>query len=132
MTWRTEILALVPWVRGVRRPTPCDGYRPMSGRARSDPELRERHRCRNDASWRFVALRSSWGRSGAYCYAHLVNEGLYGDPREERRITRWFERHLDAVNGVRARHGLPPLLPHAEPAAAPSGSVTLLDEGEDV
>lgn len=111
MTWRTEIVELLPYVYRRRRPTTCDGYRSMSFKARRDPELRERYRCRRPAYWRFTALRRANfpARSGVYCWSHLLSRGLDGCPEEQDRHTRWWNAHLGEVNAIRTRHGYPPI-----------------------
>lgn len=106
MSWRTELVELLPWVRRYARRRQCDAYRPMSRRARLDPVRRETYRCVAPAWWRYVALDDDWAQTGTYCWSHLLSRGLYGDEAERRRHVRWWNRHLIEVNEVRARHGL--------------------------
>lgn len=115
MSWRTELAELLPWVTHEVEPvnahtaSRCVGYRNASRRVRSDPELRERYRCRRLAKWWFNPVSSGTARTGTYCWSHLLSLCLYGDEVEETRTQRWFDRHVDEVNTVRARHGLPPV-----------------------
>jgi len=106
MTWRTEVAALLPWVERLSESTRCDAYRPMSFKARRDPERREQHRCRSLGWWKFTARRDvpHPAPSGTYCWGHLVMH-LMGNDKENYRFEAWCREHLDQVNEVRARHG---------------------------
>jgi hypothetical protein len=108
VTYRTDAVELLPWVRRLAVTLRCDGYRWSSAplRAARDPEVREHYRCRGRARWQFTALPRSAPRTGAYCWSHLVHAAIHGDMIESDRAQRWFTRHVAEVNAVRVRHGL--------------------------
>lgn len=111
MTWRTELVELLPWVTPLHRVTRCDGYRwsSMSLKAAHDPALRAVYRCRKRAGWRYVAARGDFsGRTGRYCWSHLVVNAFHYMRDDERNRT-WCRTHPDDVNAVRGRAGLPPI-----------------------
>jgi hypothetical protein len=118
LTWRQEIAKLVSYVRylGDDGDGRCEAYRwsDMSLKAVHDPELREKYRCKNTARWRYRYLLWRGSEKQAkiqnMCWAHLVYAGFYGSMEEIERNDRWWRRHLDEVNVIRERHGVPPLL----------------------
>lgn len=106
MTYRTDLVELLPWVTRLTRPTRCDEYRwaHMTSKARRDPIEQERYRCQHNASWRYVATRARWsGKTGSFCWNHLVNQ-LHHVPDEQRNRA-WWTEHLVEVNAIRARYG---------------------------
>lgn len=106
MSYRTELVELLPWVTRLARSRPCDGYRwsRMPQRAVRDAELRQEFRCRSLASWRYVTSRGRWsGKSGSYCWNHLVDQLEHASDR--RRNRGWWLAHLDEVNAIRTYHG---------------------------
>lgn len=109
MTYRTDVVELLPWVTKLSHGRRCDAYRPMSQKARQDAELREHYRCLGVALWHFTALPPSQyifnGTSGYYCWAHLMACGVKSSMDEDGRARLWWDQHLDAVNDVRERYG---------------------------
>lgn len=113
MTYGTDVVELLPWVKRLKHGRRCDAYRGMSRRARNDPELRERYRCQSPALWHFAALTGSQhyfvATSGYYCWNHLMSQGYRSAMHEEDRAHRWWIRHLDEVNELRLLYGKPTL-----------------------
>lgn len=115
MTYLTELVELLPYVKRQRVATTCDGYRSMSFKARRDPELRERYRCRRPAYWRFRGLKrtiaerrqSVGGRDGTYCWSHLLSDGIDSCVKEVQRHRRAWNQRIEEVNELRQRYGYP-------------------------
>jgi hypothetical protein len=109
MTWRQELVEMLPWVTLYKRPRPCDGYRwgQMSLKAVHDPELKERYRCKNQATWRFKASKRCDGRDGVYCWSHLCVQ--LDSMGEFERGNKYWDAHLDEVNAIRVRGGVNPI-----------------------
>jgi len=136
LTWRQETAKLVSHVRylGDDGDGRCEAHRRMPGKARWDPELRERYRCKSVARWQYRYLRmpgeeSPWIRK--LCWTHLVYSAFYYSMKEIDRNDRWWRRHLDEVNAVRERHGLPALSGEGEEGheAGPTGAGDDVDGG---
>ena len=116
LTWRQEVARLVSYVRylGDDGDGRCEAYRwsSMPLKAVHDLELREKYRCKNVARWRYRYLRrynAEEPRVRKLCWTHLVYAAFYCSVEEVDRNDRWWRRHLDEVNAVRERHGLPVL-----------------------
>jgi hypothetical protein len=114
MTWRQELAEMLPWVTLYKRSRPCDGYRwgQMSLKAVHDPELKERYRCKNQATWRFKTSRRkvrqvSGAHDGVYCWSHLCVQLNTMDEFE--RSNKYWSAHLDEVNAIRVRGGVNPI-----------------------
>ena len=92
MSARTDLVARLPWVTRLERTQPCDGYRwsSMSWKARCDPELMAKYKCKVPARWRFRALKRNPlpARDGTYCWSHLWAMGLQHDMAEQARTQR--------------------------------------------
>lgn len=111
MSWRIELLVRLPWIERLAEGQTCDEYRwsRMSIKASRSPELKERYRCRRVAFWRFTGLKPrkhDWigqdvGRSGVYCYSHLVNQAFLPE-REEIRYVTWCQKNYDLVQRVKS------------------------------
>lgn len=132
-SWRREVVELLPYVRRLRDREigRCEAYRPRSARARRDPELSERYRCNNAGRYRYRFLKStSYASSDRedLCWQHLMSRGIYGWQEEQKRWERWWRRHLDEVNAVRAGHGLPPVSGEGQELPSASGEG---DEGHE-
>lgn len=112
MSWRTDLVERMPWVRKLSKPQPCQGIRwgEVPSKAlyawgpgrRNAPTGVEPYRCKKLGRWRFTALRKSraaWpepsAKSGVYCWAHLFSAGLYGSMRECERTTKWLDAQED-------------------------------------
>jgi hypothetical protein len=93
---RTDLVARLPWVTRLEETTSCDGYRwsAMSFRARRDPELMAKYKCRAPARWKFRALKRNlmFSQDGTYCWSHLWAMGLQHDMTEEARTWRGLAR----------------------------------------
>lgn len=84
----------------------------MSLKAAYDLELRERYRCRKPAKWRFVGLPLNdadddgyppalfVGKSGVYCYSHLINQAFI-PLREEERYESWCRLNAGLVRRIK-------------------------------
>jgi hypothetical protein len=87
----------------------------MPHKAVHKPELKETYRCGRTAVWQFTGLTprtddrlgQDIGRSGTYCYAHLVNEAFI-PWREEERYRRWARRNGDLIDRIKS--GIEPKL----------------------
>ena len=98
---RQHFISRVPWVTRLTTPVDrCDGYRrgQMPIKALSDPELREKYRCKRRGWWEFRAIpksrRSAWGNygsGGTYCWLHLWSAGLACGMDEDERLQAWAE-----------------------------------------
>lgn len=96
MSARTDLVARLPWVTRLDQRQACDGYRwsSMSFRARRDPELMAKYKCKVPARWKFRALKRNPmpAQDGTYCWSHLWAEGLQHDMAEEDRTRRGLAR----------------------------------------
>lgn len=111
-TWRTELLARLPWIEYLPESRTCNQYRwsSMSLKAAYDLELREKYRCRKPAKWRFVGLLASAddagyeslyvGKSGVYCYSHLIRQAFI-PTREEERYNTWCQKNASLVQRIK-------------------------------
>jgi len=82
----------LPYVTEVKRGLDqCEAYTPMSMKAYYDPVRKERYRCKHAGRYRFRALKSSWSRSGKYCWHHLVSQMM--SMGEYERHVKWFDAH---------------------------------------
>lgn len=81
----------------------------MSVKTSRDPELREKYRCRRHAYWQFTALEPregddvglEVGKSGVYCYAHLLNQAFLPS-REEERYELWCQDNVDLIERIKS------------------------------
>lgn len=89
-TWTipdAHVMPKHPGVQRLRKATACEGWKcGQSEKARREGYARG---CRNNAWWRFRWLN---GRAMDLCWPHLIYQGIYGDPNEERRTLRWVEK----------------------------------------
>lgn len=111
--WRAELIARVPWVARLEPAEKCDQYRwsSMSRKAAFDPVLKEKYRCRLDARWKFTGLdRPSngdapdfilVGKSGTYCYSHLVNQAFIPE-HEWARWQAWCDENRTLVERIKS------------------------------
>ena len=97
-------LARLPWVTPLKAPQPCEGIKYGTvatrdlfpwGPGRSNPArgIQDKSRCKNLAHWRFKGLKRDGGRSGTYCWAHLMSMGIYGSMNEDERSRRWYAKN---------------------------------------
>lgn len=104
---RQRIVAEMPWVTRLLRPTSCDGIK--WGRValrdvfpwgppqdlRRPRGIPEKARCRRTAWWSIRLVRAyrvrgdGESRRARFCWQHLVDEGLYGNESEATRTRRW-------------------------------------------
>lgn len=110
-TWRVEILMRLPWLTRLAEPATCDQYRwsSMSVKTARDPVLREKYRCKRLAYWQFDGIPPrdedivglEVGRSGTYCYAHLVSEAFipYG---EVHRYETWCHENRELLDRIKS------------------------------
>lgn len=111
-TWRSELLARIPWIKRRAEMGKCDQYRwsSMSIKVAYDLDLRETYRCRNGAYWEFIGLDRLGvgdaldfmlvGKSGVYCYSHLINQAFIPD-NEFKRYRAWCDQHKDLVERIK-------------------------------
>lgn len=109
--WRSELLARLPWLDRLADPGKCDAYRwsSMSIKVFQNPELREKYRCKRFAYWKFTALKPrkgddvglEVGKSGVYCYSHLINQAFLPS-REEARYEKWCQDNFALVRRVKS------------------------------
>lgn len=112
MSWRTDLVERMPWVRKLSKPQPCQGIRwsqvpgkairPWGPGRRNAPTGIEPYRCKKLGWWKFTALRKSraaWpepsAESGVYCWSHLFSAGLHGSMREDARTMKWLDEQED-------------------------------------
>lgn len=111
--WRAELITRVPWVTRLEPAERCDQHRwsAMSLKAAHDPELKKRYRCKNPAHWKFAGLKLKdnsdgldymfVGKSGVYCYAHLVNQAFIPE-REWARWKKWCDENRALVERIKS------------------------------
>lgn len=109
--WRSELLVRLPWLVRLTESDRCDAYRwsSMSIKVFQSPELREKYRCRRLAYWRFTALKATKndavglevGKSGTYCYSHLLNQAFLPS-REELRYEIWCRKNINLVERIKS------------------------------
>lgn len=81
----------------------------MSVKAAHDLELREKYRCRRLAYWKFTGLTPNKndhiglevGKSGIYCYAHLLNQAFLPS-REEARYEKWCRGNIELIERIKS------------------------------
>jgi hypothetical protein len=118
-TWRTELLAHLPWITRLPEPAKCDAYRWSSMSVKSamalklgnDPTTEKKYRCKRHAYWRFEGITSKVndtleigfevGKSGTYCYTHLVTEAFI-PYRETWRYETWCRENVDLVERIKS------------------------------
>lgn len=111
-SWRVELIVRLPWIDRLDVAQVCDQYRwsSMSIKVARNLELREKYRCRVSGLWKFTGLEPDdpkdpdWmlvGKSGIYCYAHLVNQAFI--PYDERdRYEDWCRDNLALVERIKS------------------------------
>lgn len=111
-SWRIELIARLPWIERLDAAQVCDQYRwsAMSRKAAHNPELKEKYRCRVSGLWKFTGLEPDdpkdpdWmlvGKSGIYCYAHLVNQAFI--PYDEMdRYEEWCRENTTLVKRIKS------------------------------
>lgn len=114
-TWRTELIARVPWVERLDLPVTCDQYRwsamPLKAVYRPKLGLKEKYRCKNHAYWKLTGLDSGspinkfdslhMGKSGVYCYSHFVNQAFIPD-LEWARWQAWCEENSELIERIKS------------------------------
>jgi hypothetical protein len=97
----TDLVARLPWVTRLNQSRDCDGYRwsRMSFKARRNPELMARYKCKASARWQFRADRRAQVRAddGTYCWRHLWSLGLQFSPAEQARTNRGLAKLVSAA-----------------------------------
>lgn len=111
--WRAELITRIPWVTRLEPAERCEQHRwsSMSHKAAWDPELKEKYRCKNPAYWKFTGLKLEddvvgppymlIGKSGVYCYAHLVNQAFIPE-REWARWQVWCDENRALVERIKS------------------------------
>lgn len=109
--WRVELLTRLPWLDRLDEPGKCVEYRwsSMSMKAAHNLELRERYRCKRLAYWQFTGLKPhkkdhvglEVGKSGVYCYSHLINQAFLPD-RERARYEKWCQANLELIERIKS------------------------------
>lgn len=113
-TFNIELMELLPYVRILLHPKPCDGYRwgKMPMKAIYGPnakESMEKYRCRRRAFWSYKRLPArKWGgvrgagKTERYCWSHMPFDNM----DEDQRADKWFMAHRNQVDAVRTKYGL--------------------------
>lgn len=112
-TWRTELITRVPWVNRLDPPEKCDQYRwsAMPMKAVHNPMLKEKYCCKVGARWRFTGLDTKTplddfitgvliGKSGVYCYSHLINQAFIPE-REWKRWQAWCDENRELIERIK-------------------------------
>lgn len=90
---RQAFIESLPYVKRLELYVQCDGYRPMSMKARRDPVMKEWYRCKQHAYWKFTALKNSrYSKSGIYCMSHLFVNGIGCGEDEEARLNKYWDK----------------------------------------
>lgn len=113
-SYRVEVCELLPYVRQLHHPKPCEGYRwnkmPLKAVFGKDAaELKEQYRCSKNAHWSYkfrpgskLTRSHNAGKTMRFCWAHMPFDRM----DEYERMLKWFNAHEDEVDAIRAKHGL--------------------------
>lgn len=118
-TWRIELLARLPWITRLDDPPRCEQYRWSAMSVRSavaiksggDPAVEARYRCKRLGYWRFEGVTTKVndtlevgfevGKSGIYCYAHLISEAFI-PYRETWRYETWCHENTELIERIKS------------------------------
>lgn len=97
--WRIKFIKTLPFVqfvtaKDILNNSQCEAYRSMSIKARRNPLLKEKYRCKNTIRYKFTALQKSYADSGRYCGTHLWSSGLSCDELERDRTNKYWEKFM--------------------------------------